>query len=322
MRISILIIILALASVAHADVRADADVLARRGVALYNLGKYEDAIAAFEAAYELVQSDALLFNLAQAHRQLDHCAIALQYYRRFLGGAPAPTLAKQVEELLPKLEAACRAKDERPQGPTSPTPPPSSVTTAAASPPEGAPAASAADDGGDSVTETAAQPSASPTIIATAAATGGTVIAGRSGPTAGIKLTATARPPWLHGVELGGGVGVGKLWRGDPERDAMLASITAVARYHGEYAWGRITIGGELGASFFSSLDTSSGVVPGVTRAGQWAPLARAEVGAEHDVAHSLAVRAAVAAGISPRTGMLLVPVTELDLLLGVRYSR
>src|ERR1700710_327332 len=106
--------LVALTSVAYADSRGDADAHARRGVALYNLGKYEEAIGEFEDAYKAFQSDALLFNLAQAHRKLEHCERALTFYHQYLAGSPTPALAQQVEKLLPELEAACRTRDARP----------------------------------------------------------------------------------------------------------------------------------------------------------------------------------------------------------------
>src|SRR5512138_1504443 len=97
--IAIAIVLCGSVALAASDPRHDADEHARRGVALYNLGKYEAAIEEFEQAYTLFQSDALLFNLAQAHRQLQHCERALSYYQRFLEGNPSPTLATQVESL-------------------------------------------------------------------------------------------------------------------------------------------------------------------------------------------------------------------------------
>jgi hypothetical protein len=83
-----------------------------------------------------------------------------------------------------------------------------------------------------------------------------------------------------------------------------------------------LSIGGGIGAAYFSSLGFSSGVVPGVTRAGQWAPQARADVGAEHDVAPSLSLRVGVEVAACPRVGALLTPVGQLELLFGVRYER
>ncbi len=119
MRILLGCTVVAAMGTAHADPRAMADVDARRGVALYNLGKYDEAIEAFESAYQAFQSDALLYNLAQTHRKLEHCDRALTYYHQYLAGHPAPAIAEQVEKLLPELEAACRTRDARPVGPVA-----------------------------------------------------------------------------------------------------------------------------------------------------------------------------------------------------------
>lgn len=316
MRILTVVVVAALGvNSASAENRAEADEQARRGVALYNLGKFEEAIVAFEQAYTLFPSDALLFNLAQAHRQLDHCALALQYYRRFMDGAPAPALVAQVEKLLPKLEAACRTKDERPNGPVidpavvvKPAQPDAEVPDPGEpSPPE------------DSIDE---EPAMEPRFYATAGLTAGSVIAGGTAPTAGVKGTLSSPLAFLRGGELGAAIGVGRMWRGDADHDATLASVAATIRFHSELDWGRLTIGGEVGGAYFSSLDTSSGVVPGLSRAGVWVPHARVELGGEHAVGSSLALRVALALGACPRVGPMLSAVGQLDFLLGLRYSR
>ena len=49
-----------------------ARALARKGASLYDLGKYPEALAAFETAYEKKPVAALLFNIAQCHRQMGH----------------------------------------------------------------------------------------------------------------------------------------------------------------------------------------------------------------------------------------------------------
>jgi len=292
--------------VASAEPRQDADAHARRGVALYNLGKFEDAIAEFERAYELFQSDALLFNLAQAHRKLDHCDRALHYYNEFLAGKPAPAIAAQVEELLPKLEAACRTKYEPPTAPATAAPAPEPVRTAAVTPevPEAPPPAPVA---------------SAPTFAVSASGTVGGVISGGTAPATGVRAAVTVP---VSSAELGGVVGVGQLWRGAADQNAMIAQVTARVQYRASIGWGRWTAAGELGAAYYSSLANSSGVVPGIGRAGQWAPLARGELGAEHDVAPSWAVTAALGIGASPRVGALDAAIGMVDLVVGVRYER
>lgn len=323
MRSVIAIVLCGSAAVAAADPRHDADEHARRGVALYNLGKHEAAIEEFEQAYTLFQSDALLFNLAQAHRQLQHCERALYYYKRFLEGSPSAALATQVESLLPKLEAACRTKLEPPSGPVGATPTPDAGAGSTRAPGPAVTASAEPErehDRVDSVTNTAA-PEA-PYLLVTGMVSAGVVVAGKMAPTTGARLTVTTPPPWLHGGELGGSLAVGQLWRSDDLHNATLAQITATIRYRIAFGWGQFTIAGELGAAYFSSLDYSDGVVPGITTAAQWAPLGRGEVGVDHDIARSLAVRVAAAIGMSPRTGPLLTSVGQFDLLIGLRYER
>jgi tetratricopeptide (TPR) repeat protein len=303
MRITIALALLPV--VASAEPRQDADAHARRGVALYNLGKFEDAIGEFERAYELFQSDALLFNLAQAHRKLDHCDRALHYYNEFLAGRPAPALAAQVEELMPKLEAACRTKDEPPTAPAAAAPTPEPMRTAAVTPevPEAPP---------PPVVET-------PTFAVTASGTVGGVISNGTAPATGVRAAVTFP---VSGVAIGGAVGVGELWRGADDQNAMTAQVVARVQYRASIGWARWTAAGELGAAYYSLLANSSGVVPGIGLAGQWAPLARGELGAEHDVAPSWAVTAALAIGASPRVGALDAAIGTVDLVVGVRYER
>ncbi len=82
---------LAMAVVVSIDTaRADPQELARRyysdGARLYEQHDYLRAIRAFERAYEISGSPALLFNLGQANRLLgpERCAKALEYYELYL----------------------------------------------------------------------------------------------------------------------------------------------------------------------------------------------------------------------------------------------
>lgn len=337
--ISTIIIILCSVTTAYADPRREADEHARRGVALYNLGKFEESIHEFEQAYTLFQSDALLFNLAQAHRQLQHCERALYYYRRFLEGTPSPTLTRQVEKLLPKLEAACQTKLEPPGGPVS-SPrtfeseeqligpaAPTAGRSGQGRQGESLPTKVEAQDNTQGATRsedapTKGGPSRSATISITAALSAGMVTSGKSAPATGARLTITSPLPWQRSLEIGGSLGVGHLWRGDASHSATTAQLTFTARYHSAFGWGRFTLGGELGGAYFSSLDASSGVVPGTTRAAEWIPMIRAEVGVERVVSGPLAIRVATSVAMSPRTGPLLSAVGQIEFLLGLRYQR
>ena len=163
--------------------------------------------------------------------------------------------------------------------------------------------------------------SSSPVLLATAGVTAGTVISGKTAPTAGVKAVITTPIAVLRG-DVGVAVGAGHMWRSESDHDATVAQLAATVRWGAGFDWGRLTVATELGAAYFSSLDTSSGVVPGLTRAAQWAPLVRGEIGGEHDLADALALRVAVALGLCPKTGQLLNSVGQLDLIVGLRYAR
>src|SRR6185312_6591025 len=54
----------------------------------YNLGHFPEALAGFEKAYEDSGDSALLFNLAETHRQLGHTADAVRLYNAYLRELP------------------------------------------------------------------------------------------------------------------------------------------------------------------------------------------------------------------------------------------
>ncbi|HEX4453647.1 MAG TPA: tetratricopeptide repeat protein [Kofleriaceae bacterium] len=299
----------ALVQTAHADTRADADAHARKGVAFYNLGKYEDAIAEFEEAYKDFQSDALLFNLAQAHRKLEHCDRALDYYHQFLAGEPAPELAEQVAKLLPDLEAACRTRDARPDSTAAL---PQRQQTASAQPPD-------ASEHDDADSKSAAAPVAQPTSHLGATALAGELFSHGAAPITGASVTAMMRPEWFPYAELGGVASVAGLWR--YTSDAVVAQLAGAIEYRADFDWGRLTAAGALGVEYVSAVGASRDVVPGTGMGGAWAPLVRAELGIEHDVSHFLALRAGAVVAGAPRVGSLEAPITELDVVLGVRYA-
>lgn len=62
----------------------EADGLFKRGVQLYDEGKFADALAAFEEAYALAPHPLVLKNIAATHRELSHYAEAVRTFRRFL----------------------------------------------------------------------------------------------------------------------------------------------------------------------------------------------------------------------------------------------
>ncbi|MBX3275742.1 MAG: tetratricopeptide repeat protein [Sandaracinaceae bacterium] len=102
--------------------RVRARELARGATAEYNLGRFEDALRGYEAAYEVFPAPQLLFNLGQCHRELGHHERAIFFYERYLAEMPGAPNAATVRELLAETRAtherflaaeATRADEER-----------------------------------------------------------------------------------------------------------------------------------------------------------------------------------------------------------------
>ncbi|MBX3247069.1 MAG: hypothetical protein KF901_07805 [Myxococcales bacterium] len=80
------------------------------GAAAYEDGRFEVALANFQAAYELSERPGLLYNVALSHDRLRHDDEALAAYRAYLEALPDNPHRAQVE---PRIEALERAISER-----------------------------------------------------------------------------------------------------------------------------------------------------------------------------------------------------------------
>jgi tetratricopeptide (TPR) repeat protein len=117
-QVTVVAAILSLAAPVSAQEEVEAArTLARRGTSLYDLGKYTEALQAFESAYEKKQVPALLFNIAQCHRQLGHLEQAARVYKSYLRTDPPEAAAKQASELLAKVEEALKQQNSAVQAP-------------------------------------------------------------------------------------------------------------------------------------------------------------------------------------------------------------
>lgn len=88
----------------------------QKGDRLFALGKFEAALVEFEAAYQAKPVPKLLFNIAQAHRNLDHYDQAIFSYRKYLREIPDADNRDAVEKLIDDLEAKSQsAKDDERQ---------------------------------------------------------------------------------------------------------------------------------------------------------------------------------------------------------------
>jgi tetratricopeptide (TPR) repeat protein len=107
------------AASAPSESRAHAKRLFEQGQAHYDLGEYDEAIAAFREAYEISSAPALLFNIAQSHRLKGDCARALHVYRHFVRLDPNSPHRSSAETQIAALSAQCENKSDA-AAPTQP----------------------------------------------------------------------------------------------------------------------------------------------------------------------------------------------------------
>jgi tetratricopeptide (TPR) repeat protein len=97
--------------VAQADNKPAAKEAYTEGKRQYDLGDYEQALAAFKKAYLNYEEPVFLFNIAQCYRQLGDRAAAVRTYKAFLRNWPKAPNRDTVERIIADLEAAI-AKDQ------------------------------------------------------------------------------------------------------------------------------------------------------------------------------------------------------------------
>lgn len=116
----------------------------RKAEKLFELGRFQDALKEYEAAYEAKALPELLFNIGQCHRNLgDYRAAAFQYklYLRKRPDAPnrdaVNKLIEEVEQKLAAEEAAQKERErrERERKLVTPTPPPEAPPAQQPTPP-------------------------------------------------------------------------------------------------------------------------------------------------------------------------------------------
>jgi tetratricopeptide (TPR) repeat protein len=111
----------------------------QRAEAAFNLGKFEQALAGYEAAYQAKPLPALLFDIAQCHRHLGNSDRALFFYRRYLALDPNSANRATVDQLIAETERRRDSGSGVVPPPTTAIPPPGSGPTAVAPPPVAAP---------------------------------------------------------------------------------------------------------------------------------------------------------------------------------------
>jgi tetratricopeptide (TPR) repeat protein len=79
-----------------------------RGTSFYNIGRFADALAEYEAAYLAVQDPPFLFDIAQCHRKMGNSKEALASYRTYLRVAPNAPNRAEVQKRISELEREAR----------------------------------------------------------------------------------------------------------------------------------------------------------------------------------------------------------------------
>jgi len=164
------------------DAAASAREHYQKGTAFYDLGKYDEAIKEFEAAYEIKNDPALLYNLAQSYRLAGNAEQALHFYRTYLRRVPKVANRAEIEERITALEQQVAQKNAA--GTTPPAAAPPGTTT----PPPPAPPAGETPPPGPGTPPAATPPTTTPTPTMTPPPAAGTF------PPAEIT-TVTAPPP-------------------------------------------------------------------------------------------------------------------------------
>jgi tetratricopeptide (TPR) repeat protein len=88
----------------------------KEGEEAYKLGRFDDALAAYSAAYEAKALPAFLFNIGQCHRQLGNHERAIFFYKAFLREQPETPQREMVEAAIATAEekyAAQLAEEEK-----------------------------------------------------------------------------------------------------------------------------------------------------------------------------------------------------------------
>ena len=80
---------------------------------LFDVGRFREALAHYQKAFDAVPLPAFLFNIAQCHRNLEQFARAIFTLRRYLRLAPKADNRGQVEALILELQREKKKADEK-----------------------------------------------------------------------------------------------------------------------------------------------------------------------------------------------------------------
>lgn len=124
---------------AYADDTSEAREHYQKGTSFYDLGRYPEAIREFEAAYQIKNDPALLYNLAQSHRLAGNSEQALHFYRTYLRRVPKAPNRTEIEGRITQLEQVISQNKTAQNTPPNVTMPPAEQPPSTTPPPSTAP---------------------------------------------------------------------------------------------------------------------------------------------------------------------------------------
>ncbi len=89
----------------------------RKGEKLFALGRFEDALAEYQHAFEEYPLPEFLFNIGQCHRNLGSYDEAIFSFRKYLRLKPDAENREATEELIAELEAETARNPSKPRKP-------------------------------------------------------------------------------------------------------------------------------------------------------------------------------------------------------------
>lgn len=91
---------------------ADVESTFREGQARFDEHRYAEALVLFQQVYKEFKAPAILFNIAQCHRNLGNWAQAAAQFRRYLRESPKASNAEAVEDTVRQLDRLIEAVGE------------------------------------------------------------------------------------------------------------------------------------------------------------------------------------------------------------------
>ena len=102
-RLLVALLAVAVAVPAHADDASKARVRVKKARALYEQGKFDQAIAEYQAAYALVQASDILFNMGQIAEVKGAPKQAIDFYLKYVSIEPEGRLAGKARDRMIEL---------------------------------------------------------------------------------------------------------------------------------------------------------------------------------------------------------------------------